>query len=252
MRKILIVDDDPEILELVKEYFERRQMAVITLVESRKAVETVLQFEPDLIILDIDMPDINGMDLLIFFKNRPTTSFIPVIMLTGKSAPSSQVSGLVSGADDYVTKPFDLNVLYARVISVLRRSLQQTRLKYDQLNLLRYLIKRYTKRDFSIYTKLLREFEDHPNYWRGFVPDLIIKKGNKYRCFNFETTQSIIEETFLDRLKTMADIINAWYKPIEINIIVRTKENMRIVSRIIEENNLPIMVKYIKITATKS
>jgi len=252
VRKILVVDDDPEILELVKEYFERRQMAVVTLPEGRKAVETVLQFEPDLIILDIDMPDINGIDLLKIFKNRPMTSFIPVIMLTGKSAPSSQVNGLVSGADDYVTKPFDLNVLYARVISVLRRSLQQTRLKYDQLNLLRYLIKRYTKRDFSIYTKLLREFKDHPNYWQGFVPDLIIKKGNKYRCFNFETTQSIIEETFLDRLKTMADIINTWHKSIEINIIVRTKENVKIASRIIEEDKLPITVKFIKKTATKS
>ncbi|MCK4640698.1 MAG: response regulator [Candidatus Marinimicrobia bacterium] len=252
MRKILIVDDDPEILELVKCFLEGRQMTVVTLPEGRKAVETVLQFEPDLIILDIDMPDVNGIDLLKFFKDRPMTSFIPVIMLTGKSAPSSQVSGLVSGADDYVTKPFDLNVLYARVISVLRRSLQQTRLKYDQLNLLRYLIKRYTKRDFSIYTKLLKEFEDHPNYWRGFVPDLIIEKGNKYRCFNFETTQSIIEETFLDRLRTMADIINTWHKSIEISIIVRTKENMRIVSRIIEENKLPITVKFIKKTATKS
>jgi len=252
VRKILVVDDDPEILELVKEYFERRQMAVVTLPEGRKAVETVLQFEPDLIILDIDMPDITGIDLLKIFKNRPMTSFIPVIMLTGKSAPSSQVNGLVSGADDYVTKPFDLNVLYARVISVLRRSLQQTRLKYDQLNLLRYLIKRYTKRDFSIYTKLLREFKDHPNYWQGFVPDLIIKKGNKYRCFNFETTQSIIEETFLDRLKTMADIINTWHKSIEINIIVRTKENVKIASRIIEEDKLPITVKFIKKTATKS
>ena len=93
---------------------------------------------------------------------------------------------------------------------------------------------------------MLKEFEDHPKYWKGFVPDLIIEKGNKYRCFNFETTQSIIEETFLDRLKTMADIINTWHKPIEINIIVRTKENVKIASRIIEENNLPMSVKFIK------
>ena len=91
MRKILIVDDDPEVLELVKEYFEGRQMTVITLVESRKALDTVLQIEPDLIILDINMPDVNGMDLLRTLKDRPITSFIPVIMLTGKSAPSSQV-----------------------------------------------------------------------------------------------------------------------------------------------------------------
>ncbi|MCK4828431.1 response regulator transcription factor [bacterium] len=121
MRKILIVDDDPEILELVKCFLEGHQITVVTLPEGRKAIETILQFEPDLIILDINMPDVNGMDLLKIFKDRPMTSFIPVIMLTGKSAPSSQVSGLVSGADDYVTKPFSLPELLARVRALLRR-----------------------------------------------------------------------------------------------------------------------------------
>jgi len=62
VRKILIVDDDHEILEIVKCFLKRRQMTVVTLPESRRAVDTVLQFEPDLIILDINMPDVNGMD----------------------------------------------------------------------------------------------------------------------------------------------------------------------------------------------
>ncbi len=252
MRKILIVDDDPEILSLVQDYLEFRKISVTTLSESRNFIETVIRLEPDLIMLDIALPDGNGINLLKTLKSKPITAFIPVIMLTGQSSPEIQVDGLVSGADDYVTKPFDLNILYARVISVLRRSLKQTRSKYDQTNLLRYLINRYTKRDYTIYTKMLEEYPDHPDHWRGFQPDLIVEKGAKYRCYNFETSQSILEESFIERLKLMAEIPNQWEKTVEINIIVRTKENVKIASRIIEEDKLPITVKFIKKTATKS
>jgi CheY-like chemotaxis protein len=246
MRKILAIDDDSMILDLIVSFFETHQIDVKTLTEGDAAIDTIIQFEPDLIILDINLPGKSGMDLLKIFKEHPIASFIPVIMLTGQTASNVQVSGLVSGADDYVTKPFDLNVLYARVISVLRRSLQLTRNKYSQLNLLRYLIRRYEKRDHTIYTKRLTEFEDHPNYWRGFVPDLIIEKGQKYRCFNFESTQSLLEETFSERMKAMAEIINSWHKQIELNVIVRTKENERVANRLIAEKNLPITVKLIK------
>jgi len=245
LRKILIVDDDPEILSLVQDYLELHQISVTALSEGRYFMETAIRLEPDLIILDINLPDGDGINLLKTLKSKPLTAFIPVIMLTGQSSPEFQVNGLVSGADDYVTKPFDLNILYARVISVLRRSLKQTRSKYDQMNLLRYLINRYTKRDYTIYTKLLEEYPDHPNYWRGFQPDLIAEKGAKYRCYNFETSQSILEESFIERLKLMAEIPNRWKKPIEINIVVRTKENEKIVRRIIDEKDLPIQIKLI-------
>ncbi len=246
MRKILAIDDDPMILELIESFFQTHQMEVKTLEEGSKAITTIIQYEPDLIILDINLPGISGMDLLKMFKSHAMVSFIPVIMLTGQAAPNSQISGLVSGADDYVIKPFDLNVLYARVISVMRRSLLLTRNKYSQLNLLRYLIRRYEKRDYKIYTKLLTEYEAHPNYWRSYIPDLIAEKGQKYRCYNLETTQSLLEETFLERMKAMAEIINAWHKPVELNLIVRTKENEGIAHRLISENNLPISIKLIK------
>jgi len=246
VRKILIVDDDSEILELVQDYLEFRKISVTALSEGKHFIETAIRLEPDLVILDINLPDENGINLLKTLKSKPLTAFIPVIMLTGQSSTEIQVDGLVSGADDYVTKPFDLNILYARVISVLRRSLKQTRSKYDQMNLLRYLINRYTKRDYTIYTKMLPEYPDHPDYWRGFQPDLIVEKGAKYRCYNFEISQSILEESFIERLKLMAEIPNQWRKPIEINIVVRTKENEKIVRRIIDENDLPIPIKLIK------
>ena len=245
MRKILAIDDDSAIRELIEAFFNSRQMEVKILEDGLKALETIIQYEPDVIILDINLPGKSGMDLLKSFKEHPIVNRIPVIMLTGQSAPTSQVTGLVSGADDYVTKPFDLNILYARVISVMRRSLVQTRQKYSEMNLLHYLVKRYIKRDYTIYTKYLNEYEDYPRYWKAYIPDLIIEKGSKYRCYLIETTQSVLEETFLERLKSMAEIINLWHKQVELNIIVRTKDNGRIVQRLIDENKLPITVKLI-------
>jgi len=246
LRKILAIDDDNEVRELIKTFFALHQMEVKTLGDGSKALETIIQFEPDVIILDINLPGKSGMDLLKTFKDHPIATQIPVIMLTGQSAPASQVNGLVSGADDYITKPFDLNILYARVLSVIRRSLVQTRQKYGEMNLLRYLVRRYIKRDYTIYTKYLKEYEDYPRYWKAFVPDLIIEKGSKYYCYLLESTQTILEEIFLERLKSMADIITLWHKSVELNIIVRTKDNERITRRIIGENNLPINVKFIK------
>jgi response regulator RpfG family c-di-GMP phosphodiesterase len=221
-------------------------IAVETLSEASQVLDTTLKFEPDLVILDINLPDGNGIELLKILKEKPLTSFIPVILLTGQSAIDSQITGLISGADDYVTKPFNLNLLYARVVSVLRHSLSHTRLKYDQRNLLNYLVNHYSKRDYKIFTKLSQDYPNCPQYWQGFVPDLIIEKGTKYRCFNFETTQSIVEENFLERLKAMAEISSSWRYPVELNIIVRTKENLRLADKIIEENRLPINVRYFK------
>jgi len=246
VRKVLVVDDEVEILDMVKNLLEVHDIAVETLSEASKVLDTTLKFEPDLIILDINLPDGNGIELLKILKEKPLTSFIPVILLTGQSAIDSQITGLMSGADDYVTKPFDLNLLYARVVSVLRHSLSHTRLKYDQRNLLNYLVSHYSKRDYTIFTKLGQDYPDCPKYWQGFIPDLIIEKGTKYRCFNFETTQSIVEENFLERLKAMAEIASSWRYPIELNIIVRTKENLKLADKIIEENRLPINVRYFK------
>lgn len=239
MQKILIVDDEIEILQLVTDLLTEHNLKVITTTKGLEVEELAINKEPDLIILDINLPDIDGIEVLKNLKKRPMTSFIPVIMLTGKNSADSQIKGLLSGADDYVTKPFDVNVLYARVLSSLRRSLLQTRLKHDQFNLLKYLIHHYNHREYKIYTKLLTEYPDHPDGWSGFVPDLIIQKYSKVRCFNFETSQSLLEESLLDRIISLAKIE-------ESTIIVRNKENLKLVAKIIRENNLQVKIKLIK------
>lgn len=246
MRKILIVYDDIEILQLISDLLTERKLKVITTTKGLEVEELAIKKEPDLIILDINLPDIDGIEVLKNLKRQPITSFIHVIMLTGKNSADSQVKGLLSGADDYVTKPFDFNVLYARVLSAFRRSLLQTRFKHEQFNLLKYLIAHYTQRKYKVYTKLLTEYPDHPDGWSGFAPDLIIQKYDKIRCFNFETTQSLLEESLLDRLTSLASISARLNIADKSTVIVRTKENYTLVAKIVEENKFPVKIKLFK------
>jgi len=246
MQKILAVDDDESILELITQFFSRQNYKVITCMRGTKVTELAINEEPDLIILDINLPDVDGLSVLKTLKTRPITSFIPVIMLTAQVSTEFQVSGLVSGADDYVTKPFDLEVLNARVINALRHSLLLTRLKHDQFNLLSYLLRIYKKRGYQVFTKLLGDYSGSPRLWRGYVPDMIIQKHEKLRCFNFETTQSILEESFIDRLSQLAECDKNAIVHFEATIIVRSKDNWKIVKRLISENSIPIKVKFIK------
>ncbi len=246
MRKILLVDDDKDVLDVMIQFFKEHDLDVIYSLTGEDAVELIFANSPDLVVLDVNLPGINGLDVLRNIKSNKIISFIPVIMLTGQDSAHSQVDGLTSGADDYVTKPFDLSVLYARMLTVFRRTLVRTRLKYDQYNLLRYLIGIYKKRKYEIFTKLLSGFPDSPIEWNGFVPDFIIMKKNKLRCFVFETSQTILEESFLDRAQSLHDLLNQDYKNIESIIVVRTQENYHTVKKIISEYGYNVNVKLIK------
>ena len=114
------------------------------------------------------------------------------------------------------------------------------------LFLLKYLIRHYDRREYKIYTKLLTEYPGHPDGWSGFVPGLIIQKYDKLRCFNFETTQSLLEESLLDRLTSLASISARLNIADKSTVIVRTKENYTLVAEIVEENKFPVKIKLFK------
>jgi len=120
--KILIVEDEEDIRELVKYNLEREGFTDLRAVETgEEAVNLVKTFLPDLILLDLMLPGIDGLTVCRKLKNNEKTEHIPIIMLTAKSEESDVVVGLEMGADDYITKPFSNKVLLARVRSVLRR-----------------------------------------------------------------------------------------------------------------------------------
>ncbi|MCQ2533674.1 MAG: response regulator transcription factor [Clostridia bacterium] len=119
MKKVLLVDDDPGIVELEKLYFEREGYTVSVCMEGDKAVATFGVFKPDLVILDIMLPGMDGNDII---REIRKTSNVPVIFVTAKTDTLDKVVGLELGADDYVQKPFEPKELLARAKAVLRRS----------------------------------------------------------------------------------------------------------------------------------
>lgn len=119
--KILVVDDERDIIELVSYNLEKEGFKVISATDGEKALELVPSEKPEIIILDLMLPGIDGLDVCRELKRNDQTSSIPIIMLTAKGDESDIVIGLELGADDYITKPFSPRILIARVKAVLRR-----------------------------------------------------------------------------------------------------------------------------------
>ena len=119
MQRILVTDDDPAVTSVLKRGLSYEGFAVDTAATGEEGLAIARQHAPDLVVLDIMMPGIDGLEVL--RRLRAADAQLPVLMLTAKDAPADQVEGLSQGADDYVTKPFTFEVLLARVRALLRR-----------------------------------------------------------------------------------------------------------------------------------
>ncbi len=119
--KILIVEDDPDVAEMLTAYFRSQDYDVYTVNWGEDGVRSSLQVNPDLAILDIRLPDIDGYEVARRMRSDRRTADIPIIFLTEKRDRSDKLQGLEVGADDYITKPFDVQELRLRVRNALKR-----------------------------------------------------------------------------------------------------------------------------------
>ena len=119
--KIMVVDDEEDIQELVRYNLERNGYDVSCVSSGEEALEGIRSFRPDLLVLDLMLPGIDGFEVCRILKKDPKTESIPIVMLTAKGEESDIVTGLELGAEDYIVKPFSPQVLLARVRTVLRR-----------------------------------------------------------------------------------------------------------------------------------
>jgi two-component system, OmpR family, alkaline phosphatase synthesis response regulator PhoP len=119
MKTILVVDDEPKIAELARDYLEHAGFAVVIAGDGPAALTAVRQRHPDLVVLDLGLPGLDGLDVT---RQLRRDSTIPIVMLTARDDELDKLLGLELGADDYVTKPFSPRELVARVKAVLRRS----------------------------------------------------------------------------------------------------------------------------------
>ena len=121
MAKILVVDDEPDALELVSFNLKAAGYEVVTADDGNDAVKKARQHAPDLILLDVMLPEVDGLEVCKLLRRDAATAAIPIIMLTAKAAEIDRVLGLELGADDYVTKPFSPRELMLRVKNLMRR-----------------------------------------------------------------------------------------------------------------------------------
>jgi len=121
--RVLIVEDEPDIRELVVHHLKREGYQVSVAASGEEALRQVQAFPPDLVLLDLMMPAMNGLEVCRRLRQDPVTASLPIVMLTAKGDEVDRVLGLELGADDYVVKPFSPKELLARVRAVLRRSL---------------------------------------------------------------------------------------------------------------------------------
>ena len=127
MSRILVVDDDHDIVRLIKAYLERAGYLVMSAYDGETALHILRRDHPDLLVLDLMLPDRDGWDLTRLIRANPNLAEIPVIMLTARVEDSDKIVGLEIGADDYITKPFNPREVVARVRALLRRSQVGTR-----------------------------------------------------------------------------------------------------------------------------
>jgi two-component system alkaline phosphatase synthesis response regulator PhoP len=127
LQQILVVDDDKDIVRLVRAYLEQAGFQVLTAYDGETAIHMLRRERPALVVLDLMLPDQDGWDVTRLVRADPTLADTPIIMLTARIGDTDKIIGLELGADDYVTKPFNPREVVARVRSVLRRSLGESR-----------------------------------------------------------------------------------------------------------------------------
>jgi two-component system alkaline phosphatase synthesis response regulator PhoP len=122
MKRILVVEDDPDIVELLRYNLEKEDFQVFAATDGKTGLEMVRRGTPDLLILDLMLPQLSGIDVCKEIRKNEDLESLPIIMLTARGEETDRVLGLELGADDYVTKPFSVREMVARVKALLRRA----------------------------------------------------------------------------------------------------------------------------------
>lgn len=123
--RILVVEDDTDISKMLRIYFDSQGYEVLVAKKGQEALDICRTKLPNVIVLDINLPDIDGYDVCRILRSNTRTSYVPIIFLTQRDDRSDKIAGLELGADDYITKPFDIEELKLRVEGTIRRSLRE-------------------------------------------------------------------------------------------------------------------------------
>lgn len=209
MVKILVVDDEKDIVELIAYNLEKEGFSVFKAYDGEEALRTIKEQKPDLLILDLMLPKISGLDVCKSIRSNEAFATTPIIMLTAKVDEIDIIIGLEMGADDYITKPFSVKELIARIRAILRRVRDRNndRLKEEfrsgslQINYASYEVRLNNKKVFLSPTelKLLFFFSQHPG--RVYTRDQIL--GHIWNDDTFVTPRTV--DVHIKRLRSQIE-----------------------------------------------
>jgi len=186
MQKITLVDDDENILTSVSMALEAEDFAVAVFCDSQKGLDDILENRPDLVVLDVKMPGLDGFAVL---ENLRKTSDVPVIFLTSKDDEVDEVLGLRLGADDYITKPFSQRLLIARIHTILRReAARNIKASTDEVD---------TAHD-SAQNPLLLDKARHLCEWKGQLITLTVTEFMLLEALTARTGQVLSRDQLID------------------------------------------------------
>lgn len=209
-KKILLVEDEEEILQLAKLYLEKEGFRTCLARTGLDAMKQVKAERPDLVILDLMLPELDGLEVCKRLRAEPRTAMLPIVMLTAKAEETDSVLGLELGADDYVTKPFSPKALVARIKALFRRlerrSEEKPQLEYGTLtlDLARHEVRvngqevPLTAKEFGLLEHLLR----HPG--RVLTREVLLNSVWGYDYFG--TTRTV--DVHIRRLKQKIPLLN--------------------------------------------
>ncbi len=157
LTKILVIEDDPSLRENVEEMFMQEGYEVVSAADGVEGVNTAFSFEPDLIVCDIQMPRLDGYGVLLDVRTNSLTQFTPFIFLTARTTRDDMRAAMELGADDYVTKPFELKTLLRAVKTRLDRKTEQAEEYQEQIDLLKEVLV-HERKQRSVKEKLVTMF----------------------------------------------------------------------------------------------
>lgn len=181
---VLVIEDEAHILELLRYNLEAAGYNVILAENGRDGLERCFETHPDLVLLDLMLPDVDGFDICNKIKRNEQTKSIPIIMLTAKSEEFDKVLGLELGADDYITKPFGIRELLARIKVVLRRAQQNDNEKEEIIKF----------GDITIDT------QKHVVYKNGEALDLTLKEFELLKLLSRNIGKVLTRDYLLDKV----------------------------------------------------